>query len=412
MATKVVFLSVTLHDKAVREVKASLKSFFLHFPESIQEIVIKGGKLGKGCDQASLVKNDTTQSVVNGAGVPVKIFTNGTQCFSCVITIDGWPSEKIKHVIEGGPYIQKLKKEKVVTPVSTPQVVKEAEAEIKTEIQPVPESTSVISTGVEVKAFAKRSPSKLTAIERLNKANISEEEIERLKATLASIITLEMDLLGVKEAPNTLDVPVTRITQAIMDHMKLPHNAAGNYRGTVANFYAARIAMFALKYSDVDPSNGELYSPWLFDVEATLDFVGGYNKMVALTVERRKEVAERAQKEPKLEEPVTASPLEEAVRTDFVSEASVLNLAAKTIDARLRAEEELRLAEANELAQCHIVQDLQTKLEVAKVDLATAQALTLQAKERVAGLMISDSTMKRIREIKQMLDMLSSKLDI
>lgn len=404
---KVVLSLVTLHDKAVREVKSSLKSFFLHFPESFSTITVRGGKLGKGCDQSSLIKLDTT-TVLTGVGVPVKIFTNGTQCFVTSVTIDGWSNEKIKQVIENGPYKQKPKKEEDITATSDVVCASSIEKEVVVGEQPL--ATNDIPTVVDKPAI-KRSVMKLTALERLKKSNVPEEEIERLRATLASIVTLEMDLLGIKEVPKSLDVPVTRITQAIMDHMKLPHNAAGNFRGTVASFYVSRIALFALKY-DVYENSEELYTPWLFDVDAVMDFVGGENRMVALTIERRQEVAERAQELPKQEVPVSASPLEEAIKTDFVSEASVLNLAAKTIEARLMAEKELHLAEANELAQLQIVQDLRSKLEVAEADLSTAKALTRQAKERVAGLTISDETMKRIREIKQMLDMLSSKLDI
>ncbi len=412
MATQFVFNTLQ-NEEAQQQLKNTFRDFFRYFPEEVCLIEVAGNRLERGGEKTKPIKIIPAQPTNIGDALAVKIFTKGAQCFVGSVRVSGWSAANLRRVIEAGPYnIRNATKptvmEEVVTlPDTIPGVV--VESTVLT-ITPSDAPEQPIALHEVSKSVAERRA--LSAKERLEKANFGTEETRRLRETLASIMSREMKMLGLTDFPNTLQVPVKRITEAIMEHMKLPSNAAGNYRGTIASFYVSRISLFALKseYSDA----GALYTDWLFDGLLVRDFIGDQNQMEALSRAREREIAElKQQREKMLEDsPPSARVLEEAVRGRATSETSILNLAAKTMEARRKAEEELSLATDNEKSSAQVIIGLRMQLAQAEADLAEAKELVRQAEEKVKGLTISEETMQQLRQIKAMITSLAEVLNI
>ncbi len=252
----------------------------------------------------------------------------------------------------------------------------------------------------------------MTPFARLKKNGISDEEIERLKATFSSIIYEELAMQGEKEVPNSLQVPVERITHGILEHMHLQKNGKGDYQGIVANFYAARVSLFACKLED-SRNPDSLYTDWVFDCLLVLDFVGGKDRLMHLAQERKIEVqtveTRRIEKE---HLPQTVDPLVMALGENTLPDHSILEMVRDILEAREIQQKEVDLAEANESFQYEIVQELEQKLAEARASYENACRLNKAAQDRLRRLILSDDVAQQVRGVRDRIVALASSLGL
>lgn len=385
-------------ETLIANARRSFKDFFRGTEIGSASVLVF--RCGRGSDPQRLIKVDTTAANVRKEkvpGVPVVICTDGTQGIFGNITVAGLSDSETQALIENGPYLRRSKKKLADT---TPMTETSAVVPVVT-APPLP----VAPTGP---AQPHRSASNRQApLQKLLANGTETDEIERLKQTLASIIYRQ---IGDSEMPSTLLVPIEGITTAIMEHMRLPRNASGSYKGIIGNFYNARIAMFALKWDDA--SGDSVYTDWLFDLTLVLDFVGGKDNLAALTRVRDTEVHERTMQE----EAIAANPPPKAEQVaeaaGFLADASLLELAAKTIAGKRAAEEEAHLAEVNAAKLSEEIVALDAKIAHAKTALESANALVATAKEKVSEYVLPPEAMEKIRAAKARIDALVQDLGI
>lgn len=364
-------------------------------------------KMTPGANREIIVKESPGIPTTNHPNaIGVKVWTEGTQALCGLFEVEGRSAEDVRKLIREGPYGKPAK----VQEKSSAEIVSAEPLEHVPALE-VPPAAEAEEEPTTVERAVIEQPPKLTPREKLIRAEISAEEVIRLEATLASIIYRELERRDEKKVPNTLQVSVKHITEAIMEHMRLPYNVAGNYRGTVGSFYSSRIALFALKYeSSFDPD--DQYTDWLFDCELVLDFIGGKDKLAALTREREVEVRERLEEEARREPPVTANEVAEAVLDGFLPDASIFKLAIRALEGRKLVEEEIALAEGNVKSFQDLVADLEHKLAVAEEDLEQANARLRAAKLKFEEYVIAPEILEKIREAKARIDKLAKDLGI
>lgn len=385
-------------ETLIANARRSFKDFFRGTEIGSANVLVF--RCGRGSDPQRLIKVDTTAVNVRKEkvpGVPVVICTDGTQGIFGNITVAGLSDGETQTLIENGPYLRRPKKKladatpTTETPVAVPVVVAPLLPVAPTESAQPHRPTS----------------NRQAPLQKLLANGIETDEIERLKQTLASIIYRQ---IGDSEMPSTLLVPVEGITTAIMEHMRLPRNASGSYKGIIGNFYNARIAMFALKWDDA--SGDSVYTDWLFDLTLVLDFVGSKGNLAALTRVRDTEVRERTIQE----EAIAANPPPKAEQVaeaaSFLADASLLELAAKTIAGKKAAEEEARLAEVNATKISEEIAVLDAKIAQAKIAFENANVLVAMAKAKVSEYVLPPEAMKKIRAAKARIDTLVEDLGI
>lgn len=401
-----------------RKMQRSTEYFFRYAPAVPAEILYRCFETNPGSDLVRAIKLSNGGSGVrlSPVGVRVIVRAEGTQGVLAQMIVRGWTDQELAFLIENGPYMRTRVADKPMkVSHETPSVPLESEA-----LHQNPPSSEVevlaedpLPALAPVKVLNRTTVRmKTSAYEKLVKAGVAEDEINRLKETLASIISREVREARLCEVPNTLQVPVRKITEAIMDHMKLPYNAAGNYRGTIANFYATRIALFALKNSDGPSVDDEaIYTDWFFDCHAVLDFVGGQNKLEALTIHRESEVSDRKAREatPKVAAP-PAVEVEAAIKKGFLPDESLFFMVLRTLEGRQEAAAELKLARENQSAQQGIVAELRAKLELAEQQMVVAADLVLQAEAKVTSFALSKEVLAQVFAARDRLDQLVSDL--
>lgn len=392
-------------------VRAGLKGFMQHAPLAIAEVHLTALKVTPGADLERTIKVVPKQPGhgANKDCVAVSIATGkGTQALMCNMSIPGVPMAILSDLINNGPYNIRHKKACGNTPVAelacAMLVVDEhLEAEVLQPVVEIPEAVSAPIKEVtkvpllEIGRMTLSVP-KMSPYEKLKKNGCAEEDIQRLRATLASIIDTELTAQGITEIPNTLQVSVEHITSAILAHMNLPQNSEGGYRGIIANFYSTRITLFAYKYEDSMDSKA-LYTDWLFDCLLVRDFVGGTDQLKYLARERLIEVRQR-EKERQAQEvlPATVQPLEDAVE-DNQSDFAILEMAHALMAARALAQNDVDLAMQNEAFQREIVTESRRKLEEAEKALDQATEQKFVAMNHLKALTPSEELAQKIREI-------------
>ncbi len=362
-------------------------------------------------------------------GVPVWIHTRGkSQGLRCYLSIVGVETHVLPSIIVNPPPAQMLDSrlndlsaEVVARAVDSNQsqaisvgqsscvdVSNDAPAS-KAQVVPIHEGKREI---LSLKKISEKSSEVMTPFARLKKNGISDEEIERLKATFSSIIYEELAMQGEKEVPNSLQVPVERITHGILEHMHLQKNGKGDYQGIVANFYAARVSLFACKLED-SRNPDSLYTDWVFDCLLVLDFVGGKDRLMHLAQERKIEVqtveTRRIEKE---HLPQTVDPLVMALGENTLPDHSILEMVRDILEAREIQQKEVDLAEANESFQYEIVQELEQKLAEARASYENACRLNKAAQDRLRRLILSDDVAQQVRGVRDRIVALASSLGL
>ncbi len=416
-----------VHEKMATE---SVRTFFRTYeqpPEEVLVVAYSAERGGHGHNPVRLVK---TKPDPRAAGVPVMIHVKGSQGLKCLVQVPGWTDRHLEKVISDGPYLVKRKRcdngaeaeiidqaqESAEVPQDDQAIDWSAYEEPAGEADPieVPEEPTAPPEEREV-AVVLTAPVvptvRETPLEKLRRAKVPREEIERLRTTMASIVYRKV---GDREVPNTLQISVTAISTAAREHMQLPMNKVGDYRGIINNFYKSRIALFGYKHeSSLDP-DAQL-ADWIIDAELVMDFVGGKNQLAALTKVRDLEVAARKRHEEEAAAavpPPSAVAVEEATETGFLEAEALLNMAARTLEARRAAEEELRLARENAEQLAEEVRRREAELTEARAAHESSLALVAEAETKVGEFVLSPDVVEKIRRAKQRLDALVSDLGI
>ncbi len=397
--------------------KETVGEFFRHFNGGpIEKIDLIAFRMIHAGDPRRLIKI-TTKTPDMGhdpKGVPVVVCGEGKQGVVCLMTVPKHTDEQLQRLVENGPYVRKKKSAKVLETSATLKLLQGGDDSVQPSVETIMEAAKFEPEPVEVPTAPSEPPAppptKLTPFEILEANGVGSEEIERLKATLASIIYREV---GDMEVPIMLQISVGNITRAIMEHMKLPTNGRGNYQGIIGSFYSSRIALFALKWENSLDSNAQ-YTDWMFDCVLVLDFIGGSNRLAALTRDRDEEVRAREAEEAAAEEnpPPTAEEVEEAAQQGFAADASLLDLAVQMLDGKRRAEEEVRLAEMNASQILGELEALKAKLASTEDSYRSALALVTDAQARVSEYVLSPEVMAKIRAAKARIDSLIKDLGI
>jgi hypothetical protein len=356
-------------------------------------------------------------------GVYVWVHTQGkSQGLKCYLTIPGVEEQALAGVIAKPPLLQAQHPqiEGVTRQISVqnPIVSKRQSICMGASNDSFPPKVSVIPIHegkrevLSLKKISEKSSEVMTPLARLKKNGISNEEIERLKATFSSIIYEELALQGESEVPNSLQVPVERITHGILEHMHLQKNAKGDYQGIVANFYAAKVSLFACKWED-SRNPDSLYTDWVFDCVLVLDFVGGKDRLKHLAQERKIEVqtveTRRVEKE---NLPQTVDPLVLALGENTLPDHSILEMVRDILEAREIQQKEVELAEANESYQFEMVDMLEQKLAEARANYENARRLNRVAQDRLKKLMLSEEVAQQVRSVRDRIVALASSLGL
>lgn len=416
----------TVHERMATE---SVRTFFRTYEQPPEEVVVVAYSAERGGHGNNPVRLVKTRPDARAAGVPVMIHVKGSQGLKCLMQVPGWTDRDLEKVISEGPYLLKRRKRDNGTepeivestepverapetqvfdwPVHTEPTVDEEPIEVPEESTTLPEEhEKAVPLATPVLSAVRQTP-----LEKLRKAKVAQEEIERLRTTMASIVYREV---GDKEVPNTLQVSVTAISTAAREHMQLPMNKVGDYRGIINNFYKSRIALFGYKHeSSLDP-DAQL-TDWIIDADLVMDFVGGKNQLAALSKVRDLEVAARKRHE---EEEAAAAPppsaiaVEEATETGFLEAEALLNMATRTLEARRAAEEELRLARENAEQLAEEVRRREAELAEARVSHESSLSLVAEAEAKVGEFVLGPDVIEKIRRAKQRLDALVSDLGI
>lgn len=397
-----------------RKAKSTLKEFFKHCDAVIGKIELTALDIGAGGKAQEPVKirplDPTEKRPANT--VPVMVFIQGAQGLSSNILIDDKSYEQAVAIIKRGPYKKRKALPEVKTPTPPPHLfnLQQEERPAPTPVVMVTESEAVIPPLSSKPACVKKETHVKSAYEKLLSTKTPLEEIERLKATLASIVYRQFQKDGKED--NTIQVSVEDITKAIMEHMKLPYNLRSNYQGIIGNFYNARISMFAVKWNTSLDKNA-LYTDWLVDRVAVLDFIGGKNELACLTKVREQEVRARLEEEEKPKEPPpTAEKVEEAVRGGFLEDTALLDMARKTLEGKRVAEGNVAIAKTNEDSVVEKIDGIKKLLVQAEADLAIAQEFTRQEEMKLKDFEMSPEIMEKIRSAKKRIDTLMRDLGI
>lgn len=405
-----------------RLTKKTLEEYFRHFEGEKPSIKLMAFAAAPGGDNQKLIKvvpphPDFGRSPV---GVPVVIYTEGTQGLTSLLQIEGKSEEEVRTILNNGPYNrrkrhaadQAVEQDEASRTIALPADLSQdvsPEASPPPAPAPAPVSDAPAVAVVQPVSSPSGSERRISPYDKLVAAGLSEDEIERLRSTLSTVILREV---GDDEIPIQLQVSVAKITRAIMEDMKLSPNEAGNYRGIIGNFYSTRIAMFAFKLEDSTDPNAT-YMDWIFDCELVLDFVGGKNQLKALARVREAEIAERAVEASKPKAPApTAEEVKEVVLDGFLADAEVLKLASEMLSGKREAEQKLEQAKANERGAEEEVARVTELLRNAQISLHQATTLREQAEAGVAKFTLSEDIREKVLQAKARLDALLKDLGV
>lgn len=409
-------------DEIFKLARASFEEFFRYAPEAPNEINViaysakRAGKFSARDLICVAASGPDPRQVI---GVPAVVHTEGTQGLFCTIVVPGWSNDKLKDVLEEGPYNRRPRSTKAETEVSAAALVStyvETEEvvdgilELESAADEAEEPPRSCTSERESAREAEKSIVRLTPLEKLKAGGVSDEEIERLKVTMATIVYRQK---GEGEIPNTLQVPVEMISRAAIEHMKIPFGKAGDYRGTIAAFYTSRLGLFGVKWeTSLDPASD--YTDWLVDAEAVVDFVGGVNQLAALTRVREKEVADRKLQEERtvVEPPPTADVVEEAAATGFMADAELLDMVARMSEGRQTAETSLALARDNAQQVAAERDRLEKAFAEATIAYDNACKRVAEAELVAKQFMLSPDVLEQVREAKERFNSLMVRLGI
>jgi hypothetical protein len=393
--------------------KSKIRDFFRYIPDEYNERTVHflGIKVISGADPQKIIKFATKNQDFghHAVGIPVIIQVDGGQGLVCLLTIEGLTDDEIRILIQNGPYDKKPRVSKEAAD-ATSEVVSGDQS--TAEIQALALATASGGEATETKVDVVKEPSSDPVVKPMKQEIVKRrppleiltsgsggwttEKIERLKSTLSYLISNHVTEEMLSTELNSVYIKVSYITAAILEHMEINQSSAGNYRGTVASFYTSVIALFALKGLE-DSAMDERSTPWLFDLDVVLDFVGGKDNLSALARGRRKEIEERTAKEKALPPPVPAEEVETAAASN-VDDNDLINLALAALSGRKEAERELAAAEANLSDTQASIQEIENLLLTKRAELARAKAFVGEMRQKVESFTVSNEVRARVVE--------------
>lgn len=337
-----------------------------------------------------------------GNALPVLVHLEGTQGLECFMD-SNLSSEKLVEIIQSSadPKARRLKKAKPapLAPESHEEDDTTNSQDLSTEGSTFQKQEAVTPVVVQPEPVKQPPQSHSPKVVLLKSGMWTDETLERLKGTLAYLL-YDLKDTDLSSPGATVQLPVSKITQAIKDHMKISGNrTTGSFQGIIGNFYATVISLFAYKGYE-DPGGQELYTNWMFDVPLVIDFIGGTDKLSALARERKRENEVREEQQRNLPLPVSALEVKEAAEAEATSDEELVKLALAALASEREAEDGLRIAEENLNAVEARVVELEALLARAHGDRVVALTSVSQAREAVASFKISDEIRSRVVEAK------------
>jgi hypothetical protein len=401
-----------------KQIRGSLEDFFKHFPEAV-DVSVVAYSVGPGGNAQQLVRRNTTLKrrlrIEKTPGVPVSIFTNGTQCVEALLTVPGKNDDDLEKIIEGGLYRRKPKSLERVSLVDValaaagpsgppvthipPQgaVLQEAGCDEGAHGENVTETSPKVLTIAGDKPKETRSPREIF-LER----GVPHDEIAKLKETLSALLFDAFNGATIDpQKDNLVLISVEKISEAALRYMGLPKNKRDNYQGIIGSFYSTRLSLFGQKHeTSSDPS--AQYTDWMIDCRLVLDFVGGNDSLAALARVYKTRIEAIEQSEAKADSRPTPSVEEiaDVVENGFTQDAEVLAMVANLMAEHSRDLEAVVAAEQNAEAALQQVRDAERVLMNARIRAAQAKDLVKQAEEKAAKTRIPDDLLTKIKEIR------------
>lgn len=354
---------------------------------------------------------------VDYPGVPVLVHSSrGTQGVGGLLQLQGMEKADLAQLIEKGPYDKRLKavkmscEESSLSDVRSSATCSEA-SRVTTEVtlngsQKVTETVTVAKPQQEVQQL--KTVPQLSPRQKMESNGVPPEKIRGLQSAFAAIIDSEMRRLGLTELPNTLQVEVPVVTEALIEHLEIVPDKEHGFRGKVGGYYSGWVTLFGLKdiYTH-DEVNDRRF--WLMDCPLVLDFIGGTDALAHLVrVRQQRKVVPQ---EPPSEQLPSAEDVEQAVAQGLPYE-EVIELARKTLEGKKLAELSLFTAQAQEVHYQLILDALQAQIAQAQQSLDAARASREEAEQYVSSFVLQPDVLERIREMKRQIDALSNELGL
>ncbi len=330
----------TDNGRAQKKLEKKASNTIMHFFESLEkkpELRMNVMNIGPGGRPELPLALSPKADDDMRPGVKMKIWTEGTQCLHGYMTGVDMSDTTLQNLIERGPYS--------IPPI---ELAGEGAATVDNKKAEDSEATMLdflASAASELEVYQPVPQENLpleTPLQYLVRNSVPTKDIERLKATMSRIVDLGCPK---GELPNTIQVPVEQVTQAIMEHMGLSPNESGTYRGVIGGFYSTRIAAFGLKMEGLRLNDDARYTDWVFDVDLIVDFVGGEDHLARLAQERSIEVSRRDAA--RQEEEITLPPSKMPEPDEQIEDFELLALAEKLKKQREKWRREQDLLNSN-----------------------------------------------------------------
>lgn len=387
--------------------KAMIEGYFGFQLEVLGEIVLQvfAVKTGINAQQMMRLVAVRPQNIMpQYPGVCVQVSTNnGTQGYVCLLRSSVLSDEDLESLIEEGPFPKRAPRvqggvDTKVTdgcarhspapvPAQIPEVAPSQEVQSDSVGPAVPEVSDVTSSYGQVAEPS--SASDLSVRSRLLRIGVPDDEIEKLKVTMASIMQAYMDEHGLQDPPHTFEVSISRITQAIREEMGLATNGRGNYQGIIGSFYSAKITIFGIRLDKRSKGN------WILDGNTILDFVGGVDSLPGLKLQH---VARLGAIE-------AATSVHEAAREALgavggvgdADDLAIIKLAQNALAAQEEAGRRRNAAQQNLELLLAEAKRLEQELEAVKDAIPEARELLAEAERAVAAYNFPPELHDRVR---------------
>ncbi len=123
--------------------KTSVKHFFKECNPAPTAVHLLAFSVGVGGNPHSLIRIPTTTPDLGNhpVGVPVVIFTEGTQGLTCLMSIPGIGDEMVRELVRAGPYCFKKRNGKVVVDKAPEAETAKPSVDAVVEVVPTPKLT-------------------------------------------------------------------------------------------------------------------------------------------------------------------------------------------------------------------------------------------------------------------------------
>ena len=398
----ITFRMGTVSLRLIPVLKDSLRAFF--GPHGIDGVEFTAMGVGPGGKRGKIVTHmPGAQRSSRSTGVPVRVWTEGTQAVRGLITAKGMDDSDLEKVVIGGlaPKPQKVVEQKV-SPVNI------AVCSVVQEAAPVDLHSVVVTPSESRNAIDKK----------LITGGLPQHDLELLRAFYLELT--EKHFGGVKNG--NVFVCNTDISALMGEAFGLR-----KIRGEYGNVYASRIRPFAESLIEGDVRG------WNFSVEKILPFIEGVRLIPKIAAshphvlhvpppvsnghgEVYPEIheGEKAEPLPLDDQPVrvvTGEVIEQMIEQELLSDFDLVNEVALLFRARSDALVLLVSAQEEDEKSLLAVKALEEQLKVKQAEHAAANAAVEEAKAKIGQFQITDVVRQKVRDAKARIDALSKMIE-